>query len=1049
MSKKILMLLVAALATAWMAGAASALTNDAFTKGLWHMDAIVVTDANYVLDDDDGGGRDNDVLLNNALLVAPGYDGGGKCMHVDPNGEGSGSGYPSTVGLWNYEWQTFKFEGQIASDDRISNLFLFATYDQVGVTQQDADTDGVGEIVFYVKTWKDGIADPCHLDDANNQETNTIYAEMIDSNDWQSVECSYDLDEDGNGVMTIVTDVETVVVAKGIGPIAPHITRIWTYIANRKSGANLFQGKMDEVKISVFPPYITPAASDPKFDDFETWALWHMDETEEVVVSGNTFDQIPDDDPTYPVRNHDLLMNPWDYLGSPRPASNPQLLTPGYDGTGKCLQFDPLTQDQSNDVSTDNWAFDRGTFKFEGWLSLDGGSCYVLMIYDVVQLYKIGEEFRFGVMTYDDGVSGTYHATTAYADAVPPAAWQHLEAEYSLDACDVGTITLISDLETEVISDGNQIGPVAYNPGRPYFYFGHAKHKGWTHYKGRMDEVKISRPYPEGGEPCYVQPPKVQFQDDPFTYALWHFDESYISDPCSGAVGYPDDDSANPGRNHDVVEWGGAAERWTELGSPGFDGNDTGVSVRDTGGEINYILLAGNWPEDWKTVKYQGWVRFDANSTGGYIFHIYDCVRLIANGSDSVTFTVQDSVYMMGEDANIVSVNAALRPTSEWQYIEAAYDLDTIRITTEMETVSDAGIGDWVINPATRAIYIACRKNQNRYVGWLDETKISIIRDALCGDWGYYAGDFDLDCHVDEDDLVTLSDNWLASSDPTASGTPEYGPGQPGYAAYNIPRAPSVTATMITGIDGAISVGEYAGAKVVEIVYPDNVTAPQVGSIKYDEPDSPADLSARYYYCWDDDYLYSAIRVWDENFTGGPYPEDHATVQVNIGNDGNTPFLETAFYELSFKDSNAVVNYYWSGSFPAFDPDNAVVAANVAPGGWVFEAAWKWDDFNSYSPTLNDVHGMGSFILDKVDDDETVTFLWSYGAGDTQAATKPNLWQAVTLVNALACGENGYLVTDLDTDCTTNISDFALMAENWMKCTDPTASGIGCDNLNQ
>ena len=42
MSKKLLMVLVAVLATAWMAGSASALTNDTFTKGLWHMDAIVI-----------------------------------------------------------------------------------------------------------------------------------------------------------------------------------------------------------------------------------------------------------------------------------------------------------------------------------------------------------------------------------------------------------------------------------------------------------------------------------------------------------------------------------------------------------------------------------------------------------------------------------------------------------------------------------------------------------------------------------------------------------------------------------------------------------------------------------------------------------------------------------------------------------------------------------------------------------------------------------------------------------------------------------------------
>ena len=824
MKKKMLMVLVAVLATAWMVGPASALTNDALTKALWHMDEVVViSDANHVEDDDGFTARDNDILLDpndNAILVAPGYDGGGKCLLVDPNGEGMTSGYPRCELLWNYAWQTFKFEGRIASDDRVNNCYLFATYDQIGVTQQDADTDGVGEVVFYVKTWKGGIEDGTHSDDANNQETLTVYAEMTDSNTWQSVECSYELDGDGNGIMTIVTDVETVVVAQGIGPIAPHVDRIFTYIANRKSGDNLFQGKMDEVKISVFPLYLKPAAPDPKSDDGTTWGLWHMDST---IVNGLLI-AVPDDDsarPAYAPRDNHLNL---------AAGTNGGLISPGYDGTGQCLQcVDPgiITASDSR-----NWNYSfYDTFQFEGWISSDNrfGNLYLYAVYDQIGVLQRDAdsdgtpEIELVVKTWVNGIEDLTHADDAnnqeflraHADMTNSNAWQHVECAYDLDYDGNGVMTVKTDLETVVIAQGK--GGIAPHITRIFTYFANRK--------------------------------------------------------------------------------------------------------------------SGN----------------------------------------------------------------------------------------------------------------------NAYLGRIDEVKVSTAPQIACGSWGYYEGDFNRDCYVDKQELGDLGEIWLASTDPA---NPDWLLGiSDQYFTFNIPHATEATATVVAGIDGVLSAGEWADAKMTDLFWPEVLELPHVGTLKYDTA-THDDCGAEYYYKWDETYLYVAIQVYDDDvaFFHG-YPYDHATLVLNVTGDSNVTAPECAFYNMYM-------------DYPTYDPCcfnalsfdqaqnavNAVLGAGYTADGWIFEAALKWSDCEGYVPAVGKTIGVGGFILDFDYGGDAVyeshTFLFDYGYGDTQAAVKPMLWHPATLVTSISCGEHGYLTSDKNKDCITNIPEFAIMAADWMKCTDPNPDVSGCDNLN-
>jgi len=70
-----------------------------------------------------------------------------------------------------------------------------------------------------------------------------------------------------------------------------------------------------------------------------------------------------------------------------------------------------------------------------------------------------------------------------------------------------------------------------------------------------------------------------------------------------------------------------------------------------------------------------------------------------------------------------VSVTADISTAGEWQYIEAIYDGIEMQLITEVETVTAAGNG--VIVPDRRNIFVGSRKNKNRFVGLMDEVKLS------------------------------------------------------------------------------------------------------------------------------------------------------------------------------------------------------------------------------------------------------------------------------------------------------------------------------------
>ena len=479
MSRRYLILLVAAAVTVCSADAGMALENDYTTVALWHMDSVeVINDTNAVDDDDAWDGWDtgrNHVLdVADANLVSPGYDGIGKGLEfaLEPN-------YPAPSFGWEYSrWHgTFKLEGYIATD-QTDDRYIFATDNQqIVVWQHDADADTKGEIEFSLKT-------------AGDSQTHTLYAEMADGNDWQYVECSYTVDANGNGTMKVVTDVDNVsAYHAGAGLIAPDANTT-AYLGNY-DGAGRFEGRMDEIKLSAQP---VPASYRYDVEDGpRTWAVWHMDSTETLdttVIS-------PDDDSAGLRRDNYLTLELAD------------LVAPGYDGAGKCLQFNAgAGHDATNADPRDFYIYSafQDTFKFEGWISEETGNHYIFATYDQIGIMNYAGEIRFYVLTWPNGIVNPnptsmddYIRNEIRADYLQSGAWQHITTEYSLNtASDLGTLSIQTDVETVVVCDGNAMGPVAPDESRVWAYLGSHKKKGWTHFHGRMDEIKISHPLPYG-----------------------------------------------------------------------------------------------------------------------------------------------------------------------------------------------------------------------------------------------------------------------------------------------------------------------------------------------------------------------------------------------------------------------------------------------------------------------------------------------------------------------------------------------------------------------
>lgn len=218
------------------------------------------------------------------------------------------------------------------------------------------------------------------------------------------------------------------------------------------------------------------------------------------------------------------------------------------------------------------------------------------------------------------------------------------------------------------------------------------------------------------------------FADDDDTVALWHFDEA-----LSGEVGtiYADDSSAISRTPVEAREHALSTDSISVIADGKF-----GNAVRfdfETGNQY-MITTSSDWPTDKGTFRFQGWFRLNPGDSGGYLAHVYDQVFLSVDASTATFAVNQSGDASDNHPTNRVSVSAEISTSNQWQYIDAVYDGASIRLLTEVETVSMAGNGPFV--PNVRDIYIGSRKNKSNFVGDMDEVKLSAPDVVLQRDYG-------------------------------------------------------------------------------------------------------------------------------------------------------------------------------------------------------------------------------------------------------------------------------------------------------------------------
>ena len=316
---------------------------------------------------------------------------------------------------------------------------------------------------------------------------------------------------------------------------------------------------------------------------------------------------------------------------------------------------------------------------------------------------------------------------------------------------------------------------------------------------------------------------------------------------------------------------------------------------------------------------------------------------------------------------------------------------------------------------------------------------------SVCGDNGteYLAGDVDLDCYVNFDDIAVIAEQWLSSSDPTS---PEYLQPTPGETSYKLPHDTSIV------VDGDLS-DWPANAEWIAL------------DQRYYQLGNPNDVTeAKFSARWDDvnDVVYAAVIV-DETvqyFASQYYgsdTQDHIEVYSQGSGAGGTGWsgeFDVAQQYRTAPDTDTDGSSVWNGGqWSVWGTGEAIAPAvgfvsevNVTGSVTTYELAIpQFDSYEGLTPSgstvvtqldVGDVIGL-DIIAFTIDD-----FVTDYGYLSENMMTgkwnDANQFAKYTLVEDLACGDVGYATADIvGLDCGVNFADFVLMAGQWFNCTDP------------
>ena len=294
----------------------------------------------------------------------------------------------------------------------------------------------------------------------------------------------------------------------------------------------------------------------------------------------------------------------------------------------------------------------------------------------------------------------------------------------------------------------------------------------------------------------------------------------------------------------------------------------------------------------------------------------------------------------------------------------------------------------------------------------------------ICGDYGYLKADLSSDCVVDMIDIKLLADQWLASTNPTVSGSVDRT--EPG--TIEVPAA-----TTAVTVDGVKTSGEWTDARAYSI---NNIPR----GFYPGEPNA-VNLSATMYVKHDSGYLYIGVDVNDSiiKINGSTLWKndsielffDWFDMDSKAFYGSPDPNLGTQLLALCVADPAT-----YSGdvaAFPATSLNWFTARGNERPAGYFTEI--KID----LAKTPLKVGGGCGFDL-VVDDSDVLDKLNGRIAYLEGIYDDESTWSYMVLLPKTKCGAYYYDEADFNHDCVVDFRDFAAIATVWSLCTDPDPS---------
>jgi len=284
--------------------------------------------------------------------------------------------------------------------------------------------------------------------------------------------------------------------------------------------------------------------------------------------------------------------------------------------------------------------------------------------------------------------------------------------------------------------------------------------------------MESTMPAGASGAGSLTELPAGSFSDDEHTVGLWHFDSTYAEqvDPEEWATYSPDDDSANPGRDHEGRL--GTYRTDVVLTAPGYDGTGNCLYIPTSlaAKTQHPIILPSFWQPEWTAVVAEGYFKPTAWKRGTLV-ELYDNFRV--RMWDQATLELNVSVNL---DYPACTVTIQTDPNTvnldEWNYFKGSVDTSgNMKLTLNETTVTGTGFFEMKTGKPTVMIGSTKGKGWTVFEGQLDEIKLSRLAPApVCGDLGYPAGDINSDCYANLLDFAILAADWSKCTDPQGQG---------------------------------------------------------------------------------------------------------------------------------------------------------------------------------------------------------------------------------------------------------------------------------------